>query len=276
MPNPLLLALAAGLASPTMVAPLSSPLNDYNAVADAAESILVVARSEAEFRNARILVSHRTADGWSPPEPIGFSDPRWSDSDPWLTADGQTLYFISNRPAAGRAPDRHDLDIWRARRNGEGWSEPEHLGAGVNSDSEELGPELHDGRLYFASTRPGGRGGLDIYQADVADTAFGPARPLESPFNSRESESDFTLSPDGQTAMFWRIAGGKGLLHVSRRRGGSWSEPQPLPASINLGDFNFTPSFSADGRHLRFASTMRRSGQAAGLADIYEAEMPQD
>jgi hypothetical protein len=44
------------------------------------------------------------------------------------------------------------------------WSQPVHLGATVNSTSDDSGSFISkDGlRLYFNSTRPGGFGGLDI------------------------------------------------------------------------------------------------------------------
>ena len=272
------LALAAAQpAAPELVTPFSTPMNDYNLSIDAAQRTLVVARSEADFRNARILVATRNHDTgeWSAPQPISFSDARWADSDPWLTPDGRTLYFISTRPAPGREEGRADYDIWRSVRSGDGWSPPEHLGPEINSRDQELGPELHGGILYFSSARRSGRGGLDIYAAREAGSGFAPAALLDGPFNGPASESDFTLSGDGRAALFWRSSeGGDGTIHIARRIGGSWSEPAPLPASINHGPFNFTPSFARDGRSLLYASTRARQGQAEGIADIYLAPLP--
>ena len=271
------IALAAGqAAAPELVASVSSPLNDYNLSIDEAHRTLVVARSEAEFRNARILVATRDADTdeWGEPRPISFTDPRWSDSDPWLTPDGLTLYFISTRPAPGREQGRADYDIWHSARTADGWSAPEHL-ADVSSPAQELGPELHGGILYFSSSRGGGRGGLDIYMAVLGPVGAGPVQPLDGPFNSAASESDFTLSGDGSAAAFWRSGErGRAAIHVARRTSEGWSEPAPLPASLNHGPFNFTPSFTRNGRGLIYASTREREGQEPGLADIYWARLP--
>ena len=269
----LLIALAA---APQLVTSVSSPLNDYNLSIDEAQRTLVVARSEADFRNARILVATRdeSSGEWGEPRPISFTDPRWSDSDPWLTPDGRTLYFISTRPAPGREEGRADYDIWRSARTADGWSVPEHL-SDVSSSAQEMGPELHGGILYFSSARRGGRGGLDIYSAPLGPAGAGPVELLEGPFNTAASESDFTLSGDGRTAAFWRSAeGGRGIIHVTRRTPEGWSEPEPLPASLNHGPFNFTPSFTRNGRSLIYASTREREGQEAGLADIYWARLP--
>ena len=270
------LAMTAAAAGPQMVETVSSPLNDYNLSVDAEGRTMVFARSEADFRNARIFVASAGKDGaWGAPQPIAFSDARWADSDPWLTPDGQTLYFISTRPAEGREEGRADYDIWRAARTADGWAAPEHLGPEVNGRGQELGPELHGGTLYFASGRKSGRGGLDIYAAPAAGSGFAQAALLEGPFNSEASDSDFTLSADGKAAMFWRSAAdGTAAIHLSRLGAAGWSEPAPLAAAINLGPFNFTPSFSADGRSLTYASTRPREGQEAGLADIYSAPLP--
>jgi len=190
------------------------------------------------------------------------------DSDPWLTPDGLTLYFVSDRPTAARG-DRRDLDIWRSiRRNGE-WQEPEHLGE-VNGRGEELGPEVHDGVLYFATALQSGLGGLDIYFATASSDGFGPRQPMPEPINSPDSESDFTLNPEGDKALLWRSANGRGLLHLTcRQADGRWMVPTPLGDWFNPGVFNFTPAFGRDDR-ITFASDAERRGQGAGLADIYE------
>ncbi|HEU0134258.1 MAG TPA: hypothetical protein VFR28_05505 [Allosphingosinicella sp.] len=262
---------AAGTAR--LVPELSSPRNDYNPSYDRSETLLVFARSDADFANAKIHVSEKRRGRWSEPRPISFSDARYSDTDPWLTPDGDTLYFASNRSTDG-GPARKDLDLWRARRDRAGlWSVPEPLGAAVNSSGPELGPELHGDTLYFSSARKGGKGGLDIYAARKTLDGFDAAVPIGAPFNSATSESDFTLSADGRRAIFWRMVGDRGVLHVADRMRSGWSAPVPLPDSINIGPFNFTPSLGRDGTTLRFASTRSRPGQAEGMADIYVVKL---
>lgn len=271
----ILFAAVAALAAPSAQAdwllPFSSDRNDYNLSMDRAEQVAVFARSDADFANARILVSRKRHGRWSEPEPIAFTDPRFSDTDPWLTPDGRTLYFVSNRPAESGVGG--DLDIWRSHRTARGWSAPEHLGSEVNGRGPELGPELHRGVLTFSAVRKGGKGGLDIYAAPQRGDGFGQAEPLPGPFNSAESDSDFTVSPDGRSAAFWRGSSTAKIMLVRRERDG-WGEPVSLPAGINLGPFNFTPHFTRDGRSLTFASTASRKGQPKGLADIFVAKLP--
>lgn len=59
-------------------------------------------------------------------------------------------------------------DIWRSSRiQGDEWSKPVNLGASINTQYEEQlpSPVLDGNKIYFPSNRPGGKGGMDIYQA---------------------------------------------------------------------------------------------------------------
>jgi Tol biopolymer transport system component len=277
LPLSLLLSVAAAnaVAAPAVPSDVSSARSDYNLSVRAAHRVF--ARSDADFAGARIYESTRTGEGWTEARQVAFSDPRWRDSDPWLTPDGRTLYFISDRPTPAR-PDKRDFDLWRAKRTPAGWSAPEHLGEAVNSPGQELGPELHGATLYFASSHTGGAGGLDLYAAPVdGDPAVvlpGAPRALPAPLNSPRSESDPTFSAEGRTIVFWRSVDARLLLHVADRDGEGWSTPRPLPDAANPGAMQITPSFVPGGATLVFASDAPREGQAAGLFDVYEVRWP--
>jgi hypothetical protein len=262
-------------ASPTArrLEPFSSELSDYNLSVDDAGRFAVFARSEAEFARAAIFYSERRDGRWTTPRRIEFSNPAWADSDPWLTPDGRTVYFISSRPAPGRDAERQDYDVWRVHRTRRGWSEPEHLGPEINGRGQELGPELHGKTLYFSAARRSGLGGLDIYQARMKGGAFEPARLVEGPFNTSESESDFTLSRDGRIALFWRMTDDKGMLHIAQLSAKGWSEPTVLSPRINVGRFNFTPSFTGREDEIWFASIPEGPDAQPGMADIFSVRL---
>ncbi|KRD75812.1 hypothetical protein ASE43_13320 [Lysobacter sp. Root983] len=240
---------------------LSSTRNDYNLSTDAAQTLMVFARSEANFKESRVWFAAREGSGWGDAAVASFSDPRYRDSDPWLTPDGRMLYFVSNRPVSGEAPNT-SLDIWRVVREDGRFGEPEHLAA-LASEGEELGPELHDGWLYFNSSRKGGPAKLAIYRARMDGDGFAAPQALGAPFNNGTIQGDFTLSSDGALALFWSQRGDSAdadLFAACRTRDG-WSAAVRLPPPINAPGMDFTPSLSADGRELRFAS-MRKSAQA--------------
>jgi hypothetical protein len=256
---------------------MSTAQNEYNLSMDAAQSTLVFARSEVDFKNAHLWIAQRDGQRWSDPAQVSFSDPRYSDSDPWLAPDGRTLYFISNRPVSGDQP-RKDLDLWRVSRHAGGFGTPEHLAA-LDSDAHELGPEVHDGWIYFNSSREGGPAHLSIYRARLNGSSFDAPEPLPAPFNDGAAQGDFTLSQDGTIALFWSERDGSedADLFATRRNGSGWSTPVRLPAPINAVGFDFTPSFSSDGRELRFASMRKPSWLSSdehvlnGLSNLYVA-----
>ena len=132
------------------------------------------------------------------------------ESQPSVSADGQWLYFASNRKGGVGG-----TDIWRCHRlkNGD-WSRPENLGARVNTVGSEKFPFLHaDGHtLYFVSDGWQGFGGYDVYFIDLAEG--GEARPtnLGLPINTENDELSFGVTADGTRAYF------PGKLKSSRSR----------------------------------------------------------
>jgi hypothetical protein len=107
-----------------------------------------------------LWISRRGAEGdWSLPERLpGPVNSDAADISPVFGSDGY-LYFASNRiPEQG-------FDIMRTRFDAGRWEEPEVLPAPVNSESDDVFPLVTEDRtrMFFASDRPGGKGGLDLY-----------------------------------------------------------------------------------------------------------------
>lgn len=256
---------------------LSGPLNDYNLSLDAAQRLLVFARSEPDFKNSRIWYSRKRENGWDAPAQAPFSDPDYRDSDPWLTPDGRSLYFVSNRPVGGGTANA-SLDIWRVAIEDGRFGAPEHLPS-LASEGEELGPELHDGWLYFNSSRKGGPAKLAIYRARVRGDGFLAPQPLPAPFNDGAIQGDFTLAPNGRMAVFWSRRGESTDpdLFATCKTGRDWSAAVRLPPPINTAAMDFTPSFSADGKALYFASLRApapvdgAAPRPSGPGDLYVA-----
>ncbi len=84
-----------------------------------------------------------------------------NDQGSSVRTDGREVFFASNRPGVG------GNDIWTSTRRSvhEPWSPPVNLGTPINTGASEQQPSLSgDGRtLLFASSRPGGAGGTDIW-----------------------------------------------------------------------------------------------------------------
>jgi outer membrane protein OmpA-like peptidoglycan-associated protein/tetratricopeptide (TPR) repeat protein len=120
------------------------------------------------FGGTDIYVSYRRVGGlWSDPVNLGPNVNTAKDEEaPFIGTDGKTLYFTSNG-----LPGFGDGDLFVTREIGNVWGTPINMGAPFNSPSKELGFFLQgDGKTaFFSSARPGGEGGLDLYEIELPD-----------------------------------------------------------------------------------------------------------
>lgn len=123
-----------------------------------------------------LYMSRMTSEGWSDLEPLPFNGDEFNCSHPALSADGEGLWFTSDRPGG-----QGGYDIWYSERKVSGWTEPTNLGPLVNSGGHELFPSVNGGQLYFSSDR-GAFGGLDVYSYALG--SMDSVRILDEPINS--------------------------------------------------------------------------------------------
>lgn len=113
-----------------------------------------------------IWISTLAPDGiWTIPVNAGPTiNSKGDEEAPYIAPDGITLYFSSDgHPGLGEA------DIFRTLKTETGWSTPLNLGQSINTPFREAGISISpEGDIaYFASARPGGVGGLDIYRVGL-------------------------------------------------------------------------------------------------------------
>ena len=105
----------------------------------------------------------RGSDGqWGTPENIGSDINTEFDEDaPFVTDDGNTLYFASNGHQGFG-----NFDIYKCKWIDGKWSKPENLGQPVNSPGHDIFLVLDGSEAngYFSSSRSGGYGDMDIYK----------------------------------------------------------------------------------------------------------------
>ena len=104
---------------------------------------------------------------WSYPENLGGTINTEGDEEaPFVSSDGQTLYFTSNGHDG-----QGDGDIFISRKINGKWSAPLNLDYPINSPAKELGFYVQgDGKTaFFASAKLGGEGGLDIYTVELPE-----------------------------------------------------------------------------------------------------------
>ena len=131
-------------------------------------------------------------------KPFKFNSLQYDIGQPSLSTDGKFLYFASDMPGG-----QGGSDIWFCESlNGE-WSTPVNLGSKVNSPVTDNYPFIHpSGKLYFASNRPGGAGGLDVYYSDFVGGAWETPIRLAEQINSPYDDFAFAARPDLQKGYF--------------------------------------------------------------------------
>ena len=148
-----------------------------------------------------IYYSMRRGGQWSNPRNLGnpVNSSYW-ESQPSCSADGRTIYYVSNRPGG-----YGQMDIWETHLDKDGkWSSPKNLGPNVNTKENEQSPFIHaDGRtLYFASSGHMGMGKMDIFKTEKDSLGvWGKPINLGYPINTWKDESDLRVSANGSTAI---------------------------------------------------------------------------
>lgn len=218
---------------------------------------LYFVRSTPTFNLWTILVSRFVNGRWTTPDVAPFSG-QYSDADPFITSDGSSFYFISNRPVAGKS--KPDLDIWVMERTGAGWGEPKNLGAPINSSGSEWYPTVAaNGTMYFGSDREGGKGRTDIYRSRLVGGKYTVAENLGDTINTPFNEFEALIAPDESSLIL--MAGGHpegrgGFdLYISYSRNGIWTKPVNLGDKINSSGNEYSPTISPDRKYFFWTST---------------------
>ncbi|GAA4311073.1 OmpA family protein [Mucilaginibacter gynuensis] len=148
-----------------------------------------------------IYIAQKRGDDWG--KPIGLNPPvntaAW-ESQPSISADGRTLYFVSNK-AGGLG----GYDIWKTVLTDNGWAEPENLGPNINTPYDEQSPFIHpdDNTLYFCSNGWPGMGNKDLFISRLGkDEKWQKPENLGYPINSGGDENGLTLTANGRYAFF--------------------------------------------------------------------------
>lgn len=242
----------------TLLAPefISTGLNerDFALSPDGNEIYFTISTPKSTFQT--IVFSKRTNTGWTKPELVSFAG-QFSDLEPAFSADGNTLYFASNRPLNGTAVK--DFDIWKVTRSNAGWSKPENLGSTINTASDEFYPSVaKNGNLYFTATYASGQGREDIYVSRFEKNTFQKPVVLDTAVNSKFYEFNAFVSPEENYILFTSYGRksdtGGGDLYISLKDShGKWQPAQNLK-QLNSKQLDYCPFVSPDGKSLFFTS----------------------
>ncbi|MCZ4222602.1 OmpA family protein [Pedobacter rhodius] len=152
-------------------------------------------KNKPSLVNVEIYSSIKNTNGtWAEPVPFEYNKVNdYSVGDPFISADGQRLYFASNMPGG-----KGGTDIYFCAKTVDGkWGKPSNLEQ-INTFGNERSPvlDLND-NLFFATDGRVGMGGLDIFSALKDTNGFSHISNLGFPLNSPQDDFAFSLNEQG-------------------------------------------------------------------------------
>jgi len=153
------------------------------------------------FGSCDLFISYKQADNWTSPQNLGINinSDEW-ESQPSLSADGRTLYFVSDRK--GSLGKR---DIWVSKLDSTNmWAKATNVGSPVNTTEDDLSPFIHaNGKtLFFASDGHVGMGGLDLYFTENQQGKWLNPENLGYPLNTFEDQVALFITADAKKAYY--------------------------------------------------------------------------
>ncbi|TAF32668.1 MAG: hypothetical protein EAZ57_08205 [Cytophagales bacterium] len=198
---------------------------------------------------------------WASPEIVSFCD-EYSYLEPFLSVDGNRLYFASNRPKNDADKAKSDFDIWYVQRSNlkSDWSKPINLGSPINTADDEFYPTLAaNNNLYFTKDAKSGLGKDDIYLAEWKDNTYQAPTLLSANINSEGYEFNAFVSPDESLLIYTKYDAkdgfGSGDLYYSLKdNSGQWTAAKNLGNVINTRYMEYCPFYDAASKTLYFTS----------------------
>ncbi|MBN2165021.1 MAG: OmpA family protein [Marinilabiliaceae bacterium] len=154
-----------------------------------------------------IYFSQRTENGWAKPVNLGSSlnTPYW-ESQPSFSADGQTLYFVSNKPGGYGGRDIYSARVVSLKDDGTPiFAEVKNMGPVVNTAKDENSPFIHPDNktLFFSTDGWPGMGEMDIfYSVKNEEGIWSQAKNVGYPINTNNDEIGFIVNAKGDKAYY--------------------------------------------------------------------------
>ncbi len=189
---------------PSSISPnINSALNEGTCSISADGRTLVFTNCDQGkgYGRCDLYISRRTGNEWSKPQNLGAGvNSRAWESQPALSADGRTLYFVSDRPGGYGG---HDIWISTMDETGQ-WQKAVNLGPTINTPDNEQAPFLHaNGQtLYFASNGHVGMGGMDLFFSNKKGEEWAEPVNMGYPINTHLDQVGLFITTDGTKGYY--------------------------------------------------------------------------
>ncbi len=154
------------------------------------------------FGSCDIYYSYKVHGSWTQPINLGenINTDYW-ETQPAISPDGNTLYFVSNRPGGVGG-----MDLWKSTKSSSGeWYRPTNMGVNINTTKDEMSPFIHwDGEtLYFGSNGWQGVGGFDLFKSEKNKNGhWANPKNIGFPINTPFDDNSLMVEQDGLTAYY--------------------------------------------------------------------------
>jgi outer membrane protein OmpA-like peptidoglycan-associated protein len=182
---------------------INTPLNEGTCTisADGRRLIFTSCSGRDGVGSCDLYESIKEGNVWTKPRNLGrnVNTQEW-ESQPSLSADGRTLYFVSDRRSGiGRR------DIWISTLDESGtWTRAINAGETINSPFDEISPFIHanDKTLYFASNGLPGFGGYDVFYSERDSMGWEAPKNFGGIINDNGDQYSFFITADGQKGYY--------------------------------------------------------------------------
>ncbi len=222
---------------------------------------------------------------WTAPNIASFSTDR--DETPFITPNGKTLYFGSQRPIpTTQSKGNFDMNIWKTDWNDGKWSEPTPLSEMINHvqiekeewpSSNENAIYTSDGIHFYFATIMRGTKSVEMYKTKLVKEEFTNPIKVDGLFdNDTYWKSTPVISPDGNYLIFncYENIDGKGGedIYVSKKKDSGWSKAKNIGDLINTTSEEAGAQFSRDGKYFFFSREIKEKPEKDGVWSIYYIE----
>ncbi len=216
------------------------------------DSLVVIDKKNKKEPKIKLYYSERNFDQWSQSKEFTegpFNDKDFHTANGAFSDDKKTFFFTKCKENINK---KMICGIYVSKKRNGKWQKPSKLSESINnpeftSTHPSVGRHYKKGMqiLYFASDRPGGRGGFDIWYADIRnDSQYGAAKNIGRRINTFGDEltpfydninGKLYFSSNGQTNF-----GGLDIF-VSEGAGNNWLPPDNMgiPLNSHVDDFYY-------------------------------------
>jgi ankyrin repeat protein len=204
---------------------------------------------------SKIMMMKFDSKKWNLPALAPFCLDEYEYNCPFISPDGNSMFFMSNRPVDSVEQGRKE-NLWFMNKNKIGWSEPQIVDKIINNMSLQGQMSVdNEGNLYFMSNEGVGKSTRDIYCSRFVEGKYQKPENLGDSINTVGWETSPFIALDGSYLLFDRYSkeyGGFCIYISFKKEDQTWTQAKRI---FPLGVFNKphrTGLVTRDGKYLFF------------------------